>query len=141
PRRAGRAPALRPAPGAGVRRMAGGARSAHRVPRAAGGRRRSSPHARAAWLGLGASREDRLMHAEPEPPAGGQTLAEDLRRLHAMGYAQELARRLGAFSNFALSLSIICILAGGVTSFHLGLCSVGGAAIGLGWPLAGLFAM
>ena len=58
-----------------------------------------------------------------------------------MGYAQELARRLGGFSNFALSLSIICILAGGVTSFHLGLCSVGGASIGLGWPLVSLFAL
>ncbi len=43
------------------------------------------------------------------------------RRLHALGYAQELARRLSGFSNFAISLSIICILAGGVTSFHLGL--------------------
>ena len=58
-----------------------------------------------------------------------------------MGYALELARRLGGFSNFALSLSIICILAGGVTSFHLGLCSVGGASIGLGWPLVGLIAL
>ena len=48
---------------------------------------------------------------------------------------------MGGFSNFALSLSIICILAGGVTSFHLGLCSVGGASIGLGWPLVGLFAL
>jgi amino acid transporter len=48
---------------------------------------------------------------------------------------------LGGFSNFALSLSIICILAGGVTSFHLGLCSVGGASIGLGWPLVGLFSL
>ena len=81
------------------------------------------------------------MHAEAEPPARDRTLADDLQRLHALGYAQELARRLGAFSNFALSLSIICILAGGVTSFHLGLCSVGGAAIGLGWPLVGLFAL
>ena len=61
--------------------------------------------------------------------------------LHALGYGQELARRLGGFSNFAFSLSIICILAGGVTSFHLGLCSVGGASIGLGWPLVGLFAL
>ena len=64
-----------------------------------------------------------------------------MRRLHALGYGQELARRLGGFSNFALSLSIICILAGGVTSFHLGLCSVGGASIGLGWPLVSLFAL
>jgi len=68
-------------------------------------------------------------------------ISEDVRRLHALGYTQELARRLGAFSNFAISMSIICILAGGVTSFHLGLCSVGGASIGLGWPLVGLFSL
>src|SRR3984885_1551237 len=81
------------------------------------------------------------MHDGTEPPAGEETIDDDLRRLHALGYAQELARRLGGFSNFALSLSIICILAGGVTSFHLGLCSVGGASIGLGWPLVGLFSL
>ena len=75
------------------------------------------------------------------PPADDDAASDDVRRLHAMGYAQELARRLGGFSNFALSLSIICILAGGVTSFHLGLCSVGGASIGLGWPLVSLFAL
>ncbi len=63
---------------------------------------------------------------------------ETLRRL---GYAQELLRRMSGFSNYALSLSIICILAGGVTSFGQGLCSVGGASIGLGWPLVTLFAL
>lgn len=68
-------------------------------------------------------------------------ISEDVRRLHALGYSQELARRLGGFSNFAISMSIICILAGGLTSFHLGLCSVGGASVGLGWPLVGLFAL
>jgi amino acid transporter len=61
--------------------------------------------------------------------------------LRRLGYAQELWRRLGGFSNFAISLSIICILAGGVTSFHVGFNSVGGAAVGLGWPLACLFAL
>jgi amino acid transporter len=66
---------------------------------------------------------------------------DDERTLRALGYSQELRRGLGAFSNFAVSLSIICILAGGVTSFHLGYCSVGGASIGLGWPLATLFAL
>jgi amino acid transporter len=75
------------------------------------------------------------------PPGRGSPLDEDVGRLHALGYAQELARRLSAFSNFALSLSIICILAGGVTSFHLGLCSAGGASIGLGWPLVSLFSL
>ena len=48
---------------------------------------------------------------------------------------------MGAFSNFAISMSIICILAGGVTSFHQGLSSVGGAAFGLGWPLVCLFSL
>jgi amino acid transporter len=68
-------------------------------------------------------------------------LADDVRTLHRLGYAQELARCLGAFSNFALSMSIICILAGGITSFHVGYCGVGGAAVGLGWPLVCLFAL
>lgn len=82
-----------------------------------------------------------MPHERQTAPGGGDPESDDVRRLHAMGYAQELARRLGGFSNFALSLSIICILAGGVTSFHLGLCSVGGASIGLGWPLVSLFAL
>src|SRR5258708_31594070 len=70
-----------------------------------------------------------------------ETIAEDDLVLRRLGYAPELSRRMGAFSNFALSFSIICILAGGVTSFHLGYCGVGGAAIGLGWPLGCLFAL
>jgi amino acid transporter len=66
---------------------------------------------------------------------------EDARQLQRMGYKQELARRLSGFSNFAISFSIICILAGGVSSFHLGLSGAGGAAIGLGWPLVALFSL
>ncbi len=82
------------------------------------------------------------MPRDPDRPASDEAaMADDVRRLHAMGYAQELRAGWADFSNFALSLSIICILAGGVTSFHLGLCSVGGASIGLGWPLVSLFAL
>ena len=69
------------------------------------------------------------------------TVAEDVRTLSSLGYEQELLRGMGAFSNFAISMSIICILAGGVTSFHQGLSSVGGAAFGLGWPLVCLFSL
>jgi amino acid transporter len=61
--------------------------------------------------------------------------------LRSLGYKQELLRKMGGFSNFAISMSIICILAGGVTSFHQGLSSVGGAAFGLGWPLVCLFSL
>jgi amino acid transporter len=74
-------------------------------------------------------------------PDQTKAIADDVQTLHRLGYAQELARRMSAFSNYALSLSIICILAGGVTSFHQGYCSVGGAAIGLGWPLVCCFAL
>ena len=68
-------------------------------------------------------------------------IADDIRTLEKMGYHQELLRRLSGFSNYAISMSIICILAGGVTSFHIGYCAIGGAAIGLGWPLVCLFSL
>lgn len=66
---------------------------------------------------------------------------DDEHLLRDLGYEQELSRRMSGFSNFAISLSIICILAGGITSFHVGLCSAGGASIGLGWPLVCLFSL
>ncbi len=40
---------------------------------------------------------------------------------------------MSGFSNFAVSFSIICIVAGGLTSFPQGFSSVGGAAIGVGF--------
>ena len=70
-----------------------------------------------------------------------EAIADDVRTLRSLGYKQELLRKMGGFSNFAISMSIICILAGGVTSFHQGLSSVGGAAFGLGWPLVCLFSL
>jgi amino acid transporter len=76
-----------------------------------------------------------------EPTDEARQIDEDVKTLHGMGYAQELLRRMSGFSNFAISLSIICILAGGVTTFHLALCGVGGAAIGLGWPLVCLYSL
>src|SRR5262245_66280909 len=66
---------------------------------------------------------------------------QDVKELHSLGYAQELSRRMSGFSNFAISFSIICILAGGITAFAAGFSSVGGASIGIGWPVGGLFAL
>ncbi len=57
---------------------------------------------------------------------------EDVKILHSMGYAQELSRRMGGFQNFAISFSIICILAGGITAFPLSLSAAGGASLGIG---------
>lgn len=68
-------------------------------------------------------------------------LEADDQVLRQLGYEPELARRMSGFSNFAISLSIICILAGGITSFHVGLGSVGGASLGVGWPVACLFSL
>jgi amino acid transporter len=70
-----------------------------------------------------------------------KVIAEDIRNLHSMGYAQELARRMHGFSNFAISFSIICILSGGINSLGQGISGVGGAAIGIGWPLGCLVSM
>ena len=63
----------------------------------------------------------------------GQQLDDDLKVLHGMGYAQELARSMKGFQNFAISFSIICILSGGINSLGQGISGVGGAAIGIGW--------
>ena len=65
------------------------------------------------------------------PPATDRLEAgtsDDVKLLQSMGYAQELHRRMSGFSNFAISFSIICILAGGITSLQIGLSAVGGAA-------------
>ena len=74
-----------------------------------------------------------------------KAVEEDVKILHSMGYAQELSRRMHAFSNFAISFSIICILSGGINSLGQATSGVGGAAIGLGWPLgvliSGVFAL
>src|ERR1700733_8497173 len=76
-----------------------------------------------------------------DPVDQARTIADDIETLRRLGYRQELIRRMSGFSNYAVSLSIICILSGGITSFHQGLCSVGGASIGLGWPAASLLAL
>ena len=57
----------------------------------------------------------------------------DVKLLHEMGYAQELSRRMGRFSNFAVSFSLICILAGGVTAFPNALSAGGAFSATVGW--------
>jgi len=70
-----------------------------------------------------------------------QTLSDDEKGLHAMGYAQELSRRMGGFQNFAISFSIICILSGGFGSFPIALSSGGGFSLTVGWLVGGVFAL
>ena len=68
-------------------------------------------------------------------------ISDDVKLLESMGYSQELKRRMSSFSNFAISFSIICILAGGITSLQLGTNAVGGAAAGIAWPIGVIFAL
>jgi amino acid transporter len=67
--------------------------------------------------------------------------AHDKQVLHKLGYAQELARRMSGFSNFAISFSIICILAGGITTFPVALSAGGGFSVAVGWFLGGIAAL
>jgi amino acid transporter len=73
--------------------------------------------------------------------SGNTPHIDDVKQLHGMGYAQELSRRMSGFSNFAISFSIICILAGGITAFGNGFDAAGGGSIGIGWPVGSLFAI
>ncbi|HUW79323.1 MAG TPA: amino acid permease [Acidocella sp.] len=70
-----------------------------------------------------------------------QILAADAAALHKMGYAQELSRRMHGFSNFAVSFSIICILAGGITSFQVGFSTGGAFTAIIGWIVGCTFAL
>ena len=66
---------------------------------------------------------------------------DDVRELNALGYAQELFRTMGGFSNFAISFSIISILTGAVTLYSHGLIMGGPAEMAFGWPLVSLFTL
>jgi amino acid transporter len=69
----------------------------------------------------------------------GIELSDDERMLADLGYKQELNRSWSGFSNFAISFSIISILAGCFTSFGLGWNNGGPAAIAWGWPIIAAF--
>lgn len=66
---------------------------------------------------------------------------DDATRLAELGYKQELHRGLSGFSNFAVSFSIISVLAGCITSFGIAMNSGGPIAIAIGWPLVGVFVL
>src|SRR5690349_959341 len=63
---------------------------------------------------------------------------DDERLLHKLGYAQELFRAMGGFQNFAISFTIISILAGCLTSYAIAFNNGGPIAISWGWLLVGL---
>ena len=64
--------------------------------------------------------------------------SEDEKILHKLGYAQELFRAMGGFRNFAISFTIISILAGCLTSYFVAFERGGPVAVTWGWLLVGL---
>ena len=70
-------------------------------------------------------------------PAAGT----DEQRLHELGYAQELRRRMSGFSNFAVSFTIISILSGCLTLYGYGMNTGGPAIIVWGWPIVGIMTL
>jgi amino acid transporter len=64
---------------------------------------------------------------------------KDTRALHALGYAQELSRRMSGFSNFAISFTIISILSGTLTLYSTGLNYGGPVEEAWGWPIVSVF--
>ena len=74
-------------------------------------------------------------HMAPAP------MTADEQRLHEMGYAQELRRRMSGFSNFAVSFTIISILSGCFTLYGYGMVTGGPVAIVWGWPFVGIMTL
>ena len=71
-------------------------------------------------------------------PAPGYHTSEDEKTLHKLGYAQELFRAMGGFQNFAISFTIISILAGCLTSYVIAYGQGGPVAVTWGWLIVGL---
>src|SRR5687768_17348321 len=70
-----------------------------------------------------------------------QQLEQDVHDLARLGYAQQLFREMGGFSNFAISFSIISILTGAVLLFGYGLKLAGPVINSVGWPVVSLFTL
>ena len=64
-----------------------------------------------------------------QPRPAKSVIEQDVEDLHGLGYAQELFRSMGGFSNFAISFSIISILTGAVILYDYGLAWAGTAAV------------
>jgi len=79
--------------------------------------------------------------SQQAPRSREETIRQDVHDLHRLGYAQELFRTMGGFSNFAISFTIISILTGAVILFDYGLAWGGPAASTLGWPLVSVFTL
>src|SRR6058998_501552 len=65
----------------------------------------------------------------------GRMEDRDVQKLAELGYRQELTRAWSSFTNFAISFTIISVLAGCFTNFSFAWGGGGPAAIAWGWPI------
>jgi amino acid transporter len=70
-----------------------------------------------------------------------EQIQQDMKELHKLGYAQQLFREMGGFSNFAISFSIISILTGAMLLFGYGLKFAGPVINTVGWPVVSIFTL
>ena len=72
-----------------------------------------------------------------QPAVGGASVhdLDDERRLAELGYKQSLDRAWSSFSNFAISFTIISVLAGCFTTYFIAWNNGGPIAISWGWPI------
>src|SRR6266516_4256010 len=75
-----------------------------------------------------------MAQAEPE-------VVRDEQRLAELGYKQELSRAWSSFTNFAISFTIISVLAGTFTTFGQAWNAGGPVAISIGWPVICAFVL
>jgi amino acid permease (GABA permease) len=68
-------------------------------------------------------------------------VSDDEKRLHELGYAQELQRSMSGFANFAVSFTIISVLSGCLTLYGTGMSTGGPVLITWGWPVVGLMTL
>ncbi len=68
-------------------------------------------------------------------------IKKDSQELGRWGYAQQLFRDMGGFSNFAISFSIISIITGAATLYGHGIIYGGPMVYGWGWPIVTFFTL
>src|SRR6266849_6819899 len=65
----------------------------------------------------------------------------DVQKLAELGYRQELTRAWSSFTNFAISFTLISVLAGVFTNFSFAWTAGGPAGIAIGWPILCAFVL
>ena len=70
-----------------------------------------------------------------------RAMESDEQRLEELGYKQELSRAWSGFTNFAISFTIISVLAGTFTTFAFAWQNGGPIAASIGWPVLCFFVL